>query len=635
VRSSGGSQAAGDFARPAEAAAAAGPAARRPAGARPGRAAPGPAPLAPAAWAARAWPAGAWLAGTGAAFAVYLRLAQTRAVNSDGASQALQAWDMLHGNPLLRGWTVSDVSFYTTELPQYALVELIRGLRADVADIAAAMTYTLVVLLAALVARGTATGRQALLRVALTAGILLAPQLGPGTNALLSSPDHVGTSVPLLLTWLVLDRGRRRWYVPLAVSALLAWAEVADSIVLVAGIIPLALVCTARGARAALTRTKYPDLARAGQPQFARAGDGQLGRAKHGQLGRAKHGQLGRAKHDAAYELAMAGGALAAAEAARWILRAVTAAGGFTVRPLGTQIAPLSEIFRHNLPVAGQCLLVLFGADAAGPSAGQAAAFLLLHLAGTALAAAGVVMAAWRLRRGQDLAGQVLLAAIAVNLGAFLVTQRALDVTSAREIAPVLPFAAALAARELSPVLARLPRPMAPPAARTAPPAPGTAPSAPVGGNAVAARLAGRLLVVIGIGYAAGLGAELTAPAAAPQGAPLTAWLQGHRLGGCGLGGYWQASVVTLTSGGTVAVRPIADAGGAIGAHPGEVKDSWFDPRRSCARFVVLSPDEPEYPGYADYQAVRATWGAPARAYHVGQYTIWYWPKNLLSTIRH
>jgi len=49
-------------------------------------------------------------------------------VNSDGASNALQAWAMLHGNPLLRGWQLSDVSFYTTELPQYAALEAIRGL---------------------------------------------------------------------------------------------------------------------------------------------------------------------------------------------------------------------------------------------------------------------------------------------------------------------------------------------------------------------------------------------------------------------------------------------------------------------------------------------------------------------------
>ena len=68
--------------------------------------------------AARRWlAAGAWTLATLAAFAAYLQLARTRAVNSDGASQALQAWDMLHGNPLLRGWTLTDVSFYTTELP--------------------------------------------------------------------------------------------------------------------------------------------------------------------------------------------------------------------------------------------------------------------------------------------------------------------------------------------------------------------------------------------------------------------------------------------------------------------------------------------------------------------------------------
>jgi hypothetical protein len=37
------------------------------------------------------------------AVACYLRLASTRSVDSDGASQALQAWDMLHGNVLLHG----------------------------------------------------------------------------------------------------------------------------------------------------------------------------------------------------------------------------------------------------------------------------------------------------------------------------------------------------------------------------------------------------------------------------------------------------------------------------------------------------------------------------------------------------
>ncbi len=53
-----------------------------------------------------AGPAAAWVTGALAAFGCYLLLARTRAVNSDGASQALQAWDMLHGNLLLRGWSL-------------------------------------------------------------------------------------------------------------------------------------------------------------------------------------------------------------------------------------------------------------------------------------------------------------------------------------------------------------------------------------------------------------------------------------------------------------------------------------------------------------------------------------------------
>src|SRR5262245_62949767 len=116
----------------------------------------------------------AWVAGlAGAAvvlFMAYLRLSGTYAATSDGADQALQAWDMLHGNLLLHGWTLADVTFYTTELPQYMLIELVRGLGQDVVHVAAAMTYTLTVLFAALLAKGNATGREAAVRAGLAAG---------------------------------------------------------------------------------------------------------------------------------------------------------------------------------------------------------------------------------------------------------------------------------------------------------------------------------------------------------------------------------------------------------------------------------------------------------------------------------
>ena len=115
-----------------------------------------------------------WLAGFVLAavvlFFAYLRMSRTYAATSDGADQALQGWDMLHGNWLLHGWTLGDVTYYTTEIPEYALVELFRGLGADVVHIAGAVTYTLLVLAAGLLARGRATGREGLIRLAVGGG---------------------------------------------------------------------------------------------------------------------------------------------------------------------------------------------------------------------------------------------------------------------------------------------------------------------------------------------------------------------------------------------------------------------------------------------------------------------------------
>ena len=49
--------------------------------------------------------------------ACYLRSSGTVPVTSDGAGNAIEAWDMFHHDLLLHGWWVTDVSFYTTELP--------------------------------------------------------------------------------------------------------------------------------------------------------------------------------------------------------------------------------------------------------------------------------------------------------------------------------------------------------------------------------------------------------------------------------------------------------------------------------------------------------------------------------------
>jgi hypothetical protein len=81
---------------------------------------------------------------------------------------------------------------------------------------------------------------------------MLAPQAGAGTSTLLLSPDHVGTVVPVLVAWLILDRARPRWYVPVVVGALLAWALVADALILSIAILPAAAL-TAVAAAALLS----------------------------------------------------------------------------------------------------------------------------------------------------------------------------------------------------------------------------------------------------------------------------------------------------------------------------------------------------------------------------------------------
>src|SRR5450756_892143 len=103
-----------------------------------------------------------WAAGLGAAavllFWCYLLESRTTSVNADSAGQVLQGWDMLHGNPLLRGWFLGDVSFYTFEIPVDGLVATVSGLQADVVHVTGALFYTLLVLTAALLARGRARG---------------------------------------------------------------------------------------------------------------------------------------------------------------------------------------------------------------------------------------------------------------------------------------------------------------------------------------------------------------------------------------------------------------------------------------------------------------------------------------------
>jgi hypothetical protein len=356
----------------------------------------------------------AWLLSGVVLFACYLRISRSVPANSDGAANALQAWDMLHGNLLLHNWWLSDVSFYTTELPEYMVVELVRGLNADVVHVAAALTYTLLVLLAAFLAKGRATGREAAVRMLLAGGIMMAPQAGTAAGILLLSPDHVGSNVPVLLIWLLLDRAPRRWWVPLLAGVLMTWALIGDGIVLYTGFLPLTIVCAIRAYRAMVVQQD-----RSTEHRF---------------------------------ELGLILAALVAAELSTRLLVLIHAAGGFLVWPVSPLLAASAQMPRHFAYTA-HGLLVLFGADFFGRRVSFAALLLMLHLAGLALAGWGVCAGVRRFFRRNDLVEQVLVAGVLIGLTVYVLGQRVVDINSTREIAEVLPFSAVLAGRLLAPRL--------------------------------------------------------------------------------------------------------------------------------------------------------------------------------------
>jgi hypothetical protein len=549
-----------------------GPVASGPAG-QPGPpvAAPPQAPRRPW-WSRWAGPLAVALAGV-VLFAAYLQTSRTQQVNSDGASQALQAWDMLHGNLLLHGWWLSDVSFYTTELPEYMLVEAVRGLNADVMHVGAAVTYTLLVLLAALLARGEATGRRAVARMLLAAGIVLAPQLGSGTYVLLLNPDHVGSSVVMMAILLLLDRAGRLWWVPAVTGVLLAWVLVADSIVLYTGVIPLLVACGTR---------VYQELV----------------------VRRQRYTQV-------RFELGLAAAAAVSVPVAMITTVLIHAHGGYYAWPAVPGLVTAAQA-PGNLRIGLEGIALLFGCDLTGMKLGLNAAFALLHLIGLALACWAVLAGLRRFFRETSLVTRVLTVAVPVNLAGYLLSTTVLTPVNAREIAAILPFSAVLAGRLLADRL-------------------------------TATRLAPLLLAVL-LGYGLALAHDAAQPNVPAQNRHLTTWLARHHFR-YGLAGYWYASVVTLTSGGQVQVRPVCYGHQGFTTDRWEAQSAWYDPALHNANFLVTNP----HGGYGGlhslshggwkncfpphYSQVVAAFGQPAHVYRAGPDRVLVWDKNLLAQL--
>jgi hypothetical protein len=370
-------------------------------------------PRLPAARARLIW-AGALVVAAVALFWCYLLQSRTTAVNSDASGMVLQGWDMMHGNVLLRGWLVADVSFSTFEIPIDGLVAVIHGLGPDVAHITAAIVYTLLVLSAALLARGTARGAEGIIRAVLAGGILAAPGYIPATHVLLLAPDHTGIGVPILLTLLFIDRARERWWAAAVTVLLLVWAQVDDPLAPYAAAVPIALVCAVRAALP-LVRRRRPGW----------------------------------------YDLGLAAAAAVSVGLTKLAVHGIKAAGGYQMHALKVrQHIPVSA-WALQVRLTVQNVLILFGADFWEQPTALRTAIAVLHLAGFLLALAGLLAGIACLFRSADRITQVLTVGTLVVLVAAAFATHMVLLQGAHEIAVVLPFGAVLAGRTVGSWLAR------------------------------------------------------------------------------------------------------------------------------------------------------------------------------------
>jgi hypothetical protein len=535
----------------------------------------------------RYWPALAALAGVAVLFYCAQRQARQMGVQSDGAAMELQAWAMLHGNLLLHGWYLSDVSFYTTELPEYALVEIARGLNPDVVRLAAALTYTLLVVLAAAVAYGSRppARRTAAVRAAIAVVVMLGPTAS-ATNTLLNDPDHTGTAVPVLLALLILDRGRRRWWGPPLAAVVLGWALVGDSLVLLIGVAPLVAV--------------------GGMRAFA--------------LVALERRPLSAAWHD----LSVAAAGVAAAIGGTAASRLLRVDGGFVVSPSKNHFMVAATAIPGNASVTLANFLRLFSADFFGARLNDWLLVTAVHLAFAGLVAVALVLALRGFRRdrslvpyqdaavpyggqaagvgvGGDLVAQLLAAAIVINLVGYGLLYPG-SLSTVREIAPVFGLGGALAGRMLGGPLVRR-----------------------------------RLEPLLAIGAAAAIitlvSSLATVVPGQPAAASLARFLSAHHLRN-GVAGYWNANSTTLVSRDRIVVRPLwFRPGHGLALYLWEVDGGLLNPAEYDVNFLVATAPTPHSAAGVTSAETIAQFGRPDREYHYQGYLIMVWRKNLLREL--
>lgn len=502
--------------------------------------------------------AAVFVVGAIALFAVLVRISYGVAVTSDAANNALQAWDILHGNGLLHGWIIGDATYYTFELPVFVVTEVIFGLSMAVPHVADAAVYVLVIASAVGLARTGSRGRGAAVRTGIVLAIMTIPLLyAAGVSLLVEKPDHIGTAAITILSFILIEKwAGRRYGAPLLCLLLIA-GLFGDATVLYVTVPAIVLVCLYRVIRERRILTA----------------DGAL------LLAAAASVPLEMALHSLVQHL-----------------------GGYLMVAPHTQLAPASQL-GANFHLTWHGLYFIYG-GLMGPEAALGLVGPVLAWASIAAAVYGFgrVVGSWN---RSSRAEQLLCVAIVLNIAAYLFSTLPV-VSNPREMVFVLPAGAVLAARGL------------------------TRGGLLAGRRAWPALAAAAALTVVSLAGAA------VQPAAPQDQVPLAAWLKAHGLR-YGVAAYWNASAVTLQSGGDIMVRSVVRRDHRMAANDWETKWDWYYPSEHDATFAIANiglgtgARGPNTITVADFEQA---FGKPVATYPVAGQIVMIYNKNLLAEVK-
>jgi hypothetical protein len=454
-----------------------------------------------------------------------LAAADTQPWDADTSAVFLQGWDLVHGHVLLHGWWSSDVNFYSFEAPIYGLCGVVLGMGNAALHVAGALIYTIVFVVGCWAVKGGARGAKLWLRIAILAFCMTGMLYEGALRAtVLLIPDHMGTAVFLLATFVLYDRHAGRRWAPWALAVLLSLGQLDDATVRYVAVPVIALVWL----------LDLPFVRRLRTPQT--------------------------------WLVVAAIASVAASMGLRAIERSM---GAYYLDSPQTRIASPSAWPSH-LNSTYESLFSLFGVPAFGSDfPGNNAHRILITVFGGLALLCGIcavitVLVRWTKSPVLDrLVVTGFLVYMAIYCLSSMVTPGG---GSGYEVTGVIPMLAVLSARNLSGL--RLPKRAPNPRRRLI----GT-----VAWTAVAAVAAAGCLIS---------GSELYQPRGQDPAETTALWLEAHGLKE-GLAGYWDAAPMTVYTGDAVQVRAIYAQSGAFLPNAWGTKRQWYDASTIDANFVV------------------------------------------------